>query len=57
MKIPSPTRIEAFSDRVVAIIIAILVLELKVPQLAEQFSDGEAYGVVQNMVPKLVAYA
>lgn len=57
MKIPSTTRIEAFSDGVMAIIITILVLELKVPQLAEKFSDGEAYDVALNMVPKLVAYA
>ena len=32
-------RIEAFSDGVIAIIITIMVLELKVPQDAKEFKD------------------
>ncbi len=57
MKAPSTIRIEAFSDGVMAIIITILVLELKVPQLVEEFSDQEFNIVALNMIPKIIAYA
>lgn len=57
MKIPSTTRIEAFSDGVMAIIITILVLELHVPQLAEQFTQQELMHALKELAPKLIAYA
>ncbi len=57
MLAPSTTRIEAFSDGVMAIIITILVLELKVPQLVEEFSDQEFRIVALSMIPKIIAYA
>jgi uncharacterized membrane protein len=57
MLAPSTTRIEAFSDGVMAIIITILVLELKVPQLVEEFSGQEFRIVALNMIPKIIAYA
>jgi uncharacterized membrane protein len=43
------TRLEAFSDGVLAIIITILVLELKVPH-------GETFAVLTPLLPAFLAY-
>ena len=43
------TRLEAFSDGVLAIIITILVLELKIPH-------GEDFGALRPMLPAFLAY-
>jgi len=45
----SPRRIEAFSDGVIAIIITIMVLELRPP-------DGAGFDGLRPLVPKLLAY-
>lgn len=42
-------RLEAFSDGVIAIIITIMVLELKVPQ-------GEGFGVLKPLLPVFLSY-
>jgi TMEM175 potassium channel family protein len=52
---PGTGRIETFFDGVVAIIITIMVLELKVP--AEVFSKGRLDGVFAEFGPKLAIYA
>jgi uncharacterized membrane protein len=44
------TRLEAFSDGVIAIIITIMVLELKIP-------EGTALGNIKPLVPKFLSYA
>lgn len=49
-------RIEAFSDGVIAIIITIMVLELKIPELKEHFSNKDVWIVLLALVPKLLAY-
>ena len=36
-------QIEAFSDGVIAIIITIMVFDLKIPELAEGFSDADVW--------------
>lgn len=54
---PTTARIEAFSDGVIAIIVTIMVLELKVPQLAEHFTRAEFLHEGQKLLPKLLAYA
>jgi uncharacterized membrane protein len=46
----SKSRLEAFSDGVIAIIITVMVLELKVPH-------GSALGDLRGSVPTLLAYA
>jgi uncharacterized membrane protein len=46
----SPTRLEAFSDGVLAIIITIMVLELKVPQ------GDAALGALRPLVPVFLSY-
>jgi uncharacterized membrane protein len=53
----STTRIEAFSDGVIAIIITIMVLELKVPELAEQFTREAFLQAAAHLAPRLIAYA
>lgn len=57
MTVPSTNRIEAFSDGVMAIIVTILVLELKVPELASSFTSDEFNKEALHMLPKLIAYA
>lgn len=55
--IPSTARIEAFSDAVMAIIVTLLVLELKVPELAETFSSAEALTSLGHLMPKFLSFA
>jgi uncharacterized membrane protein len=50
---PGTTRIEAFSDGVIAIIITIMVLDLRLPENA--LSNGFA-GFIGPLLPKLVIY-
>ncbi len=45
----TPKRLEAFSDGVIAIIITIMVLELRPP-------DGAGFDGLQPMIPKFLAY-
>jgi uncharacterized membrane protein len=45
----SPKRLEAFSDGVIAIIVTIMVLELRPP-------DGSGFDALQPLVPKLLSY-
>ena len=52
---PGTGRIEAFSDGVIAIIITIMVLELKLPEHAAD--QGLWAGVLKPLAPKLVSYA
>ena len=53
-KPPGTGRIETFFDGVVAIIITIMVLELKIP--AEAFAEGRIDGVLAEFGPKLAVY-
>lgn len=55
--LPSTTRIEAFSDGVIAIIITIMVLELKVPHLPEYFSLSLGSEALIGILPKILSYA
>jgi uncharacterized membrane protein len=52
----SLTRTEAFSDAVFAIIVTLLVLELKVPQLKEVTSVGELGDQLVELMPKFVSW-
>ena len=49
-------RIEAFSDGVFAIAVTLLVLELKVPQLAEDAGSGELWSALLSRWPSYAAY-
>jgi len=52
----SKSRIEAFSDGVIAIIITIMVLELHIPELKDKFSDSDVWNALFSLLPKLFAY-
>jgi uncharacterized membrane protein len=52
---PGTGRIEAFSDGVIAIIITIMVLELRAP--AEAFASGHLATVIAALGPNLIIYA
>src|SRR4051812_44339761 len=54
-KLSGTGRIEAFSDGVIAIIITIMILELKVP--AESITRESFTGVVRELGPNLLVYA
>lgn len=49
------TRIQAFSDGVFAIVITLLIIDLKIPQLAGE-SAGELGGRLFELWPKLLSY-
>jgi uncharacterized membrane protein len=50
------TRIEAFSDGVFAIIVTLLVLDLKVPSLHDVHSAGELGGALVDLFPKFLSW-
>lgn len=49
-------RIEAFSDGVIAIIITVMVFDLKLPEMAAGFTDQEVWKAFLVLLPKLGAY-
>jgi len=49
-------RIEAFSDGVFAIVVTLLVLELKVPALRDAGSAGELSHQLRELLPKLLSW-
>ncbi len=49
-------RIEAFSDGVFAVVVTLLVLELRVPHLADAASAGELAQRLAELAPKLVSW-
>lgn len=52
----SKHRIEAFSDGVIAIIITIMVLELHIPELEDNFNDQEVWAALLSLAPRLLSY-
>jgi uncharacterized membrane protein len=50
------TRVEAFSDGVFAIVVTLLVLELKVPALKDHASVGELAHQLVELVPKFLSW-
>ena len=49
-------RIEAFSDGVFAIVVTLLVLELKVPALKEHASVAELAYALRDILPKFLSW-
>ncbi len=49
-------RIEAFSDGVIAIIITVMVFDLKIPEVAAGFSEKDLWLSLLDLLPKLGAY-
>ncbi|MFN3980588.1 MAG: TMEM175 family protein [Caldilinea sp.] len=54
--LPGPGRLEAFSDGVLAIVITLLVLELKAPHLVAPDDAGEALAALAALGPKFLSY-
>lgn len=54
---PGTNRIEAFSDGVLAIVITLMVLEIKIPAIAEEAGNAEAISRLMPVLPKLLSYA
>ena len=52
----SPGRVEAFSDGVLAIVITLLVLDLKVPALQDALSSREAVDALRLLSPKFGSF-
>ena len=52
----STSRIEAFSDGVLAIVITLMVLEIKIPDMAKDISNREAILLMTPLLPKVLAY-
>ncbi len=50
-------RMETFSDGVFAIIITLLILEIKIPHLKEPESTTELLWALKNMAPKIISWA
>lgn len=53
----STRRIEMFSDGIFAIIVTLLVLDLKVPDIAHTLSTQEGINVLINLIPQFIAFA
>lgn len=54
---PGTSRIEAFSDGVFAIVVTLLVLELRVPHLPENFTSTDALNELLHLSPKFISFA
>ena len=52
----SKGRVEAFSDGVLAIVITLLVLEIKIPILQDAFSRHEAWDALRLLLPKFGSF-
>jgi uncharacterized membrane protein len=52
----STTRIEMFSDAVIAIIVTLLVLDLKVPELVSAFDTTELMQALSRLAPEFTAF-
>jgi uncharacterized membrane protein len=56
MQIIQKTRLEAFSDGVFAIIITLLVLEIKVPHLQDHHATENLISALRELLPKFVSW-
>lgn len=52
----SKTRVEAFSDGVFAIIVTLLVLEIKVPHIEQHNSGGDLLKALIDLFPKFISW-
>jgi len=56
-KSPSVQRLEFFTDGVLAIIMTIMAIELKIPELGEHLAGDWNFGFLVPELPKLLSYA
>lgn len=56
-KVPIPVhRLEAFSDGVIAIVITLMILEIKIPEVGEEASGIEIWRHWFKVIPSLISY-
>ena len=53
---PKTTRIEAFSDAVFAIVMTILVLDLKIPNISSQVTDAQMANQLLEVLPNFLCF-
>ncbi len=51
------TRLETFSDGVIAIVITIMILELKLPDLNKESTTAQTLNLFHNLLPYFISYA
>jgi uncharacterized membrane protein len=56
VKVPGTTRLDAFSDGVFAIVITLLVLEVKVPHLEAGFTNAETWAALKAVAPQFISF-
>jgi len=56
-RIPGTARVEAFSDGVIAIIITLLIFEVRLPELPADASNTEMLDAFGSIAPKLASFA
>jgi uncharacterized membrane protein len=56
-KTPGAERVAALSDGVVAIVMTLLVLDIRLPRAAEGMSNAELLGAIGEAIPNIAAYA
>lgn len=49
-------RVEAFSDGVIAIIITLMILEIKLPHIEDSYSSKETWHLLSEVLPHLYSY-
>lgn len=52
----SKSRVETFSDGIFAIIITLLVLEIKVPHIGDHHAPGELLAALKGLLPKFLSW-
>ena len=53
----SSKRVEAFSDNVIAIILTIMVFEIRFPRMADHFTRADVWKHILPLGPNIIAYA
>ena len=56
-RIPGTTRVEAFSDGVIAIIVTLLIFEVRLPELGPNASNADLIAAFVSIAPKLGSFA
>ena len=53
----SKSRLEAFSDGVIAIIITIMIFDIKMPELKAEITNEVIFSAFRNLIPKILAFS
>lgn len=56
-RIKGTSRLDAFSDGVFAIIVTLLILEVRVPHLEKEFSNRDVLHAIREIAPEFISFA